>query len=169
MTGRRSGVSREARTHTHAAWELRGLVLVLQEAKEDAEMDAEIALEMALERERKLSASSKSSSVGGAYVGPCPHSPGQVGWGGGRLYSLLNLHSTESGTACAGLCGVCRPLQEEEEHCGELLSSRKMSVSRMHSLPNDSYMFRPVRPASAPYRLEEVELSPQHQHAGDYY
>uniref|UniRef100_A0A8C6UKW8 Voltage-dependent T-type calcium channel subunit alpha-1H n=1 Tax=Neogobius melanostomus TaxID=47308 RepID=A0A8C6UKW8_9GOBI len=31
-----------------------------------------------------------------------------------------------------------------------------MSVSRMHSLPNDSYMFRPVRPASAPYPLEEV-------------
>uniref|UniRef100_A0A8C9Z733 Voltage-dependent T-type calcium channel subunit alpha-1H n=1 Tax=Sander lucioperca TaxID=283035 RepID=A0A8C9Z733_SANLU len=45
--------------------------------------------------------------------------------------------------------------------CGDqdLLSSRKMSVSRMHSLPNDSYMFRPVRPASAPNPLEEVELS----------
>uniref|UniRef100_A0A8C2J209 Voltage-dependent T-type calcium channel subunit alpha-1H n=1 Tax=Cyprinus carpio TaxID=7962 RepID=A0A8C2J209_CYPCA len=40
-----------------------------------------------------------------------------------------------------------------------LLSPRKMSVSRMHSLPNDSYMFRPVRPASAPYPLEEVETS----------
>uniref|UniRef100_A0A3Q1EQH8 Voltage-dependent T-type calcium channel subunit alpha n=1 Tax=Acanthochromis polyacanthus TaxID=80966 RepID=A0A3Q1EQH8_9TELE len=43
------------------------------------------------------------------------------------------------------------------------LSSGKMSVSRMHSLPNDSYMFQPVRPASAPYPLEEVDLSPQHQ------
>lgn len=40
-----------------------------------------------------------------------------------------------------------------------LLSPRKMLVSRMHSLPNDSYMFRPVRPASAPYPLEEVEPS----------
>uniref|UniRef100_A0AAQ5XIM3 Voltage-dependent T-type calcium channel subunit alpha-1H n=1 Tax=Amphiprion ocellaris TaxID=80972 RepID=A0AAQ5XIM3_AMPOC len=38
------------------------------------------------------------------------------------------------------------------------LSSGKMSVSRMHSLPNDSYMFRPVRPASAPYPLEELDL-----------
>ncbi|XP_067275630.1 voltage-dependent T-type calcium channel subunit alpha-1H isoform X2 [Pseudorasbora parva] len=38
-----------------------------------------------------------------------------------------------------------------------LLSPQKMSVSRMHSLPNDSYMFRPVRPASAPYPPEEVE------------
>uniref|UniRef100_A0A665W2T0 Voltage-dependent T-type calcium channel subunit alpha-1H n=1 Tax=Echeneis naucrates TaxID=173247 RepID=A0A665W2T0_ECHNA len=48
----------------------------------------------------------------------------------------------------------------------DLLSSRKMSVSRMHSLPNDSYMFQPVRPASAPHPLEEVELTPQHQHSG---
>ncbi|KAM8844060.1 voltage-dependent T-type calcium channel subunit alpha-1H [Spinachia spinachia] len=99
-----------------------------KEAKEDAEMDAEIALEMAMERERKLSATSSNSSVGGAYVGPCPHSPGQ----------------------------------EEEVQCGDPMSSRKMSVSRMHSLPNDSYMFRPVRPAGAPSPLEEAELGPQH-------
>uniref|UniRef100_A0A3B3W328 Voltage-dependent T-type calcium channel subunit alpha-1H n=1 Tax=Poecilia latipinna TaxID=48699 RepID=A0A3B3W328_9TELE len=39
----------------------------------------------------------------------------------------------------------------------DLLSSGKMSVSRMHSLPNDSYMFQPVRPASAPYPLKEVD------------
>uniref|UniRef100_A0A3B4UUH4 Voltage-dependent T-type calcium channel subunit alpha-1H n=1 Tax=Seriola dumerili TaxID=41447 RepID=A0A3B4UUH4_SERDU len=60
------------------------------------------------------------------------------------------------------LCGLCLPLQEEEVQYEDqdLLSSRKMSVSRMHSLPNDSYMFRPVRPASAPYPLEEVDLSP---------
>lgn len=53
--------------------------LFLQEAKEDAEMDAEIALEMAMERQRRLSTTSNNSSVGGTYVGPCPHSPGQVG------------------------------------------------------------------------------------------
>uniref|UniRef100_A0A4W6C1T5 Voltage-dependent T-type calcium channel subunit alpha-1H n=1 Tax=Lates calcarifer TaxID=8187 RepID=A0A4W6C1T5_LATCA len=40
-----------------------------------------------------------------------------------------------------------------------MLSTRKMSVSRMHSLPNDSYMFRPVRPASAPYPLDEHFIS----------
>lgn len=45
--------------------------------------------------------------------------------------------------------------------------SEKMSVSRMHSLPNDSYMFRPVRPASAPYPLEEVDGSAQDQHSGN--
>ncbi|KAK5856529.1 hypothetical protein PBY51_008118 [Eleginops maclovinus] len=107
-----------------------------KEAKEDAEMDAEIALEMAMERQRKLSTTSHNSSVAGTYVGPCPNSPGE----------------------------------EEEEEVQyidpDLLSSRKMSVSRMHSLPNDSYMFRPVRPASAPFPLEEVELSSQHQHSG---
>ncbi|TKS91754.1 Voltage-dependent T-type calcium channel subunit alpha-1H [Collichthys lucidus] len=105
-----------------------------KEAKEDAEMDAEIALEMAMERQRKLSTTSSNSSVGGTYVGPCPHSPGQ---------------------------------EEEVQYCDrDLLSPRKMSVSRMHSLPNDSYMFRPVRPASAPYPLEEVVHSPHHQHSG---
>ncbi|XP_075310983.1 voltage-dependent T-type calcium channel subunit alpha-1H [Odontesthes bonariensis] len=104
-----------------------------KEAKEDAEMDAEIALEMAMERQRKQSNTSDSSSVGGTYVGPCPHSPGQE--------------------------------EEVQYNDQNLLSTRKMSVSRMHSLPNDSYMFRPVRPASAPYPLEEVDVSPKHQHS----
>ena len=65
---------------------------------------------------------------------------------------------------------LCLPLQEEEVNCvqEDLLSPRKMSVSRMHSLPNDSYMFQPVHPTSAPYLLEEVEPSPQHQHSGTH-
>uniref|UniRef100_A0A674NH58 Calcium channel, voltage-dependent, T type, alpha 1H subunit a n=1 Tax=Takifugu rubripes TaxID=31033 RepID=A0A674NH58_TAKRU len=51
-----------------------------KEAKEDAEMDAEIALEMAMEQQqRRSSMASSHSSVEGTYVGPCPHSPGQVG------------------------------------------------------------------------------------------
>uniref|UniRef100_A0A4W6C320 Voltage-dependent T-type calcium channel subunit alpha-1H n=1 Tax=Lates calcarifer TaxID=8187 RepID=A0A4W6C320_LATCA len=58
--------------------------------------------------------------------------------------------------------------QEVQYEDQDMLSTRKMSVSRMHSLPNDSYMFRPVRPASAPYPLDEVDLSPQHQHSGNY-
>lgn len=159
----------------------------LQEAKEDAEMDAEIALEMALERQRRVSTTSNNSSAGGTYVGPCPHSPGQVGTP--LPYSWVKQQNV---AACVSqyvlsfkpllviqfsfvqtqsvlrLCGLCLPLQEEEVQYGDqdLLSPRKMSVCRMHSLPNDSYMFRPVRPASAPYPLEEVELSPQHQHSG---
>uniref|UniRef100_A0A8B9T905 Calcium voltage-gated channel subunit alpha1 H n=1 Tax=Anas platyrhynchos TaxID=8839 RepID=A0A8B9T905_ANAPL len=39
-----------------------------------------------------------------------------------------------------------------------LLTVRKISVSRMHSLPNDSYMFRPVMPAKTPFPLHEVEM-----------
>ncbi|XP_063082325.1 voltage-dependent T-type calcium channel subunit alpha-1H isoform X1 [Cavia porcellus] len=35
---------------------------------------------------------------------------------------------------------------------------RKVSVSRMLSLPSDSYMFRPVAPATAPHPLQEVEM-----------
>ncbi|XP_059203397.1 voltage-dependent T-type calcium channel subunit alpha-1H [Centropristis striata] len=81
----------------------------------------------------------------------------------------LSTNSNNSSTA-GTYVGPCphSPGQEEEVQYGDddLLSSKKMSVSRMHSLPNDSYMFRPVRPASAPYPLEEVELSPQHQHSG---
>uniref|UniRef100_A0AAX7UKZ5 Voltage-dependent T-type calcium channel subunit alpha-1H n=1 Tax=Astatotilapia calliptera TaxID=8154 RepID=A0AAX7UKZ5_ASTCA len=50
-----------------------------------------------------------------------------------------------------------RRLSTNSNNSSNLLSS-KISVSRMHSLPNDSYMFRPVRPASAPYPLEEVDL-----------
>ncbi|XP_075937609.1 voltage-dependent T-type calcium channel subunit alpha-1H [Anarhichas minor] len=81
-----------------------------------------------------------------------------------RKLSITPNNSSVEGT----YVGPCphSPGQEEEVQYGDLLSSRKMSVSRMHSLPNDSYMFRPVRPASAPYPLEEVELSPQHQHSG---
>ncbi|KAK6312587.1 hypothetical protein J4Q44_G00182510 [Coregonus suidteri] len=59
--------------------------------------------------------------------------------------------------------------QEEECQCSqeeELLSPRKMSVSRMHSLPNDSYMFPPVRPASATYPLQEDHTSLLHQASG---
>ena len=124
-------------------------------------MDAEIALEMAMERQRRLSTTSNNSSGGGTYVGPRPNSPGQVG--GTLLESeLIYCRRVQS------LHWLCLPLQDEEVQCvdRDLLSPRKMSVSRMHSLPNDSYMFRPVRPASAPYSLEEVELSPQHQHSG---
>lgn len=50
-----------------------------------------------------------------------------------------------------------------------LLSPRKMSVSRMHSLPNDSYMFRPVRPASAPYPLQEVVPTQSYLALGTYF
>ncbi|XP_073916569.1 voltage-dependent T-type calcium channel subunit alpha-1H [Castor canadensis] len=48
-----------------------------------------------------------------------------------------------------------------------LLVVRKVSVSRMLSLPNDSYMFRPVAPAAAahPHPLQEVEMEIYSGHA----
>uniref|UniRef100_A0A8C6NF21 Voltage-dependent T-type calcium channel subunit alpha-1H n=1 Tax=Melopsittacus undulatus TaxID=13146 RepID=A0A8C6NF21_MELUD len=47
---------------------------------------------------------------------------------------------------------------QESKDTQNLLTVRKISVSRMHSLPNDSYMFRPVMPAKAPFPLHEVEM-----------
>ncbi|MEQ2311331.1 hypothetical protein AMECASPLE_018777, partial [Ameca splendens] len=79
--------------------------------------------------------------------------------------------STESNNSSVGgtYIGPCPNSPEEEEDLQyndqDPLSSGKMSVSRMHSLPNDSYMFQPVRPASAPYPLKEVVASSEHQHA----
>uniref|UniRef100_A0A8C2FXZ6 Calcium channel, voltage-dependent, T type, alpha 1H subunit a n=1 Tax=Cyprinus carpio TaxID=7962 RepID=A0A8C2FXZ6_CYPCA len=112
-----------------------------KEAKEDAEMDAEIEMEMEMARRlSNVSAGSSSGPEGRAtYIGPHPDSPGQV-----YMPRFAPNVSEDEG------------MQRTQEN---LLSPRKMSVSRMHSLPNDSYMFRPVRPASAPYPLEEVETS----------
>ncbi|KAM3598194.1 uncharacterized protein V6R79_014892 [Siganus canaliculatus] len=83
-----------------------------------------------------------------------------------RRLSTTSNNSSVGGTY-VGPCPNSPGQDEERQYSNQdLLSPRKMSVSRMHSLPNDSYMFRPVRPASAPYPLEEVDLSPQHQHSG---
>uniref|UniRef100_A0AAZ3NQU6 Ion transport domain-containing protein n=1 Tax=Oncorhynchus tshawytscha TaxID=74940 RepID=A0AAZ3NQU6_ONCTS len=68
-----------------------------KEAKEDAEMDAEIALEM--ERARRLSSASNESALGGAYVGPRPHSPGQLENG-----------SESVGHQTPGCCSVVRTI-----------------------------------------------------------
>ncbi|XP_054616531.1 voltage-dependent T-type calcium channel subunit alpha-1H-like isoform X2 [Dunckerocampus dactyliophorus] len=83
-----------------------------------------------------------------------------------RRLSTTSSNSSEAGT----FVGPCpqSPVQERVR-CSEeddQQASEKMSVSRMHSLPNDSYMFRPVRPASAPYPLEEVDVSAHDQHSG---
>ncbi|KAF3700377.1 Voltage-dependent T-type calcium channel subunit alpha-1H [Channa argus] len=72
---------------------------------------------------------------------------------------------SSAGGTYVGPCPHSPGQEEEVQDEGQDLSG-KMSVSRMHSLPSDSYMFRPVRPVSTPDPLEEVELSPQHQHLG---
>uniref|UniRef100_A0A4X2L8Q0 Calcium voltage-gated channel subunit alpha1 H n=1 Tax=Vombatus ursinus TaxID=29139 RepID=A0A4X2L8Q0_VOMUR len=56
------------------------------------------------------------------------------------------------------------PMGSHQEGTGSSRESRnllvvhKVAVSRMHSLPNDSYMFRPVVPATAPNTLQEVKM-----------
>ncbi|XP_041670755.1 voltage-dependent T-type calcium channel subunit alpha-1G isoform X2 [Cheilinus undulatus] len=45
---------------------------------------------------------------------------------------------------------------------GNLLSVKKPTVGRTHSLPNDSYMFIPLQPALAPAQLLAQTQGPQH-------
>ncbi|XP_042654713.1 voltage-dependent T-type calcium channel subunit alpha-1H isoform X4 [Tyto alba] len=107
-----------------------------KEAKEDAEMDAEIELEMS----RGATTSATSGSKGGA-VAPASRAP------------FRSQETTKSEPAVQGGAASLRPQDSQN-----LLTVRKISVSRMHSLPNDSYMFRPVMPAKAPFPLHEVEM-----------
>uniref|UniRef100_A0A8C2SYA5 Calcium voltage-gated channel subunit alpha1 H n=1 Tax=Coturnix japonica TaxID=93934 RepID=A0A8C2SYA5_COTJA len=121
-----------------------------KEAKEDAEMDAEIELEMS----RGASTSATSGSRGGAVAlesrAPCR----TRGFKAKRSHKPTQMLTDPSlSLALQGGTGSLQPQDSQN-----LLTVRKISVSRMHSLPNDSYMFRPVMPAKAPYPLHEVEM-----------
>ncbi|XP_062444633.1 voltage-dependent T-type calcium channel subunit alpha-1H isoform X2 [Rhea pennata] len=113
-----------------------------KEAKEDAEMDAEIELEMS----RGATTSAAGGSRGGtvALEGRAPYRSQDTMKSESAVQAK---HQALGGTAC---------LQPQDSQ--NLLTVRKISVSRMHSLPNDSYMFRPVMPAKAPFPLHEVEM-----------
>ncbi|XP_058013632.1 voltage-dependent T-type calcium channel subunit alpha-1H [Ahaetulla prasina] len=102
-----------------------------KEAKEDAEMDAEIELEMSrgISTPERTMDGRQTPSKGGS--------------------PLLVKHQVMGASAAAA--GGLRDPQN-------LLTLRKISVARMHSLPNDSYMFRPVMPAKPPFPLHEGEL-----------
>uniref|UniRef100_A0A4X2L1Z1 Calcium voltage-gated channel subunit alpha1 H n=1 Tax=Vombatus ursinus TaxID=29139 RepID=A0A4X2L1Z1_VOMUR len=100
-----------------------------KEAREDAEMDAEIELEMA------QSGTAPAAVVRGPGPPPGPDSDS------GAHY----LVSLQEGTGSS-------------RESRNLLVVHKVAVSRMHSLPNDSYMFRPVVPATAPNTLQEVKM-----------
>ncbi|NWQ89362.1 CAC1H protein, partial [Burhinus bistriatus] len=113
-----------------------------KEAKEDAEMDAEIELEMS----RGATTSATSGSRGGA-VAPDSRVP---------YRSQETMKSDSAVQVKHQALGGTASLRPEDSQ--NLLTVRKISVSRMHSLPNDSYMFRPVMPAKAPFPLHEVEM-----------
>ncbi|KAM4024360.1 voltage-dependent T-type calcium channel subunit alpha-1H isoform 3-T3 [Anomaloglossus baeobatrachus] len=103
-----------------------------KEAKEDAEMDAEIEMEMSR-----------------AVTPVCPVGPPSLDgntMGGGKMKNDLLTHARDGDVYMRDGTGS-----------QNLLTVRKVSVSRMLSLPNDSYMFRPVLPAKSSYPLREVE------------
>ncbi|NXM78052.1 CAC1H protein, partial [Serilophus lunatus] len=116
-----------------------------KEAKEDAEMDAEIELEMS----RGTGTSAMGGSRAGA-VAPESRAPYGAQEPSSRGGGSPNHHPWQEQLISAG---SLRPQDSQN-----LLTVRKISVSRMHSLPNDSYMFRPVMPAKAPFPLHEVEM-----------
>ncbi|NXD62228.1 CAC1H protein, partial [Eolophus roseicapillus] len=111
-----------------------------KEAKEDAEMDAEIELEMS----RGAPTSATSGSRGA--VAPESRAP----------YRSQETTKNDPSPCLLALQGSAASLRPQDSQ--NLLTVRKISVSRMHSLPNDSYMFRPVMPAKAPFPLHEVEM-----------
>ncbi|KAG9349787.1 hypothetical protein JZ751_026140 [Albula glossodonta] len=110
----------------------------LEESNKEAKEDAEMDAEIELEMTRRLSTTS-----GGMTLGP----ESRATYMGPRPDS-------------PGQGETLLPAQEN------LLSVRKTSVSRMHSLPNDSYMFRPVRPACSPHPLQEVDSFEGNLHLG---
>ncbi|XP_048351510.1 voltage-dependent T-type calcium channel subunit alpha-1H isoform X1 [Sphaerodactylus townsendi] len=158
-----------------------------KEAKEDAEMDAEIELEMSRGASTPARTPDGGGPLGSHDVSK-PGSPFLIKHQGLEVlscedvsFALPDLDLLEGGADSlmefASFCSsphrsVPTPSHRapggkaKEAVAGlgpnrdpqNLLMVRKISVARMHSLPNDSYMFRPVIPAKAPYPLHEVEL-----------
>ncbi|NWQ65057.1 CAC1H protein, partial [Neopipo cinnamomea] len=126
-----------------------------KEAKEDAEMDAEIELEMS----RGTSTSATGGSRGGAVApegrAPCRAQESLKAAVQVKHQALVRAPQKAPG---AGRGWITRQSDPRPQESQNLLTVRKISVSRMHSLPNDSYMFRPVMPAKAPFPLHEVEM-----------
>ncbi|XP_039937290.1 voltage-dependent T-type calcium channel subunit alpha-1G isoform X16 [Hirundo rustica] len=113
-----------------------------KEAKEEAELEAELEMEMKT-------------------ISPGQHSPSAIfAWTG-----------TTSGERPESPCGFTNPMQIKADlrskddtltlsPSKDLLSVRKPSVGRTHSLPNDSYMFQP--PYSSPCPASLGDRKPAH-------
>ncbi|KAJ8246072.1 hypothetical protein GJAV_G00263340 [Gymnothorax javanicus] len=110
----------------------------LEESNKEAKEDAEIDAEIEQEITRRLSTTS-----GGMNLGPESRA------------TYMGPHPDSPGPDEALLSAQ-----------DNMLSVRKTSVSRMHSLPNDSYMFRPVKPANSPRPLPEVDSHEGNLHLG---
>uniref|UniRef100_A0A8C2UH92 Voltage-dependent T-type calcium channel subunit alpha n=1 Tax=Coturnix japonica TaxID=93934 RepID=A0A8C2UH92_COTJA len=112
-----------------------------KEAKEEAELEAELEMEMKT-------------------ISPGQHSPSDIfTWMGG-----VGGERPESPRGCPHPLDAVLALSP----CQDLLSVRKPSVGRTHSLPNDSYMFHTSQPLSRPSTASLRDGNPaQHKaHSG---
>uniref|UniRef100_A0A663LXS9 Voltage-dependent T-type calcium channel subunit alpha n=1 Tax=Athene cunicularia TaxID=194338 RepID=A0A663LXS9_ATHCN len=118
-----------------------------KEAKEEAELEAELEMEMKT-------------------ITPGQHSPSDIfAWTGSTGGERPESPPGSEPLRQAGAAGVRHALaQPFPTHLGpgrkDLLSVRKPSVGRTHSLPNDSYMFQP--PYSSPCPASLGERNPAH-------
>uniref|UniRef100_A0A669Q7Y8 Voltage-dependent T-type calcium channel subunit alpha-1G n=1 Tax=Phasianus colchicus TaxID=9054 RepID=A0A669Q7Y8_PHACC len=121
-----------------------------KEAKEEAELEAELEMEMKT-------------------ISPGQHSPSDIfTWMGG-----VGGERPESPRGCPHPLQIkaelrCRDAALALSPCQDLLSVRKPSVGRTHSLPNDSYMFHTAQPRCRPSTASPRHGSPaQHKaHSG---
>ncbi|XP_049668023.1 voltage-dependent T-type calcium channel subunit alpha-1G isoform X12 [Accipiter gentilis] len=113
-----------------------------KEAKEEAELEAELEMEMKT-------------------ITPGQHSPSDIfAWTGGAAGER-----PESPRGCTNPMQIKADLRSKDDTLTlspskDLLSVRKPSVGRTHSLPNDSYMFQP--PYSSPCPASLGERNPAH-------
>ncbi|XP_052663405.1 voltage-dependent T-type calcium channel subunit alpha-1G isoform X16 [Harpia harpyja] len=113
-----------------------------KEAKEEAELEAELEMEMKT-------------------ITPGQHSPSDIfTWTGGA-----GGERPESPRGCTNPMQIKADLRSKDDTLTlspskDLLSVRKPSVGRTHSLPNDSYMFQP--PYSSPCPASLGERNPAH-------
>ncbi|XP_069655268.1 voltage-dependent T-type calcium channel subunit alpha-1G isoform X16 [Haliaeetus albicilla] len=113
-----------------------------KEAKEEAELEAELEMEMKT-------------------ITPGQHSPSDIfAWTGGA-----GGERPESPRGCTNPMQIKADLRSKDDTLTlspskDLLSVRKPSVGRTHSLPNDSYMFQP--PYSSPCPASLGERNPAH-------
>eukprot|EP00076_Gallus_gallus_P027614 XP_015150973.2 voltage-dependent T-type calcium channel subunit alpha-1G isoform X11 [Gallus gallus] len=132
-----------------------------KEAKEEAELEAELEMEMKTISPGQHNPSDIFTWMGG--VGGerpesprgCPH-PLQI-----QVDSQLSLVYPMAELRCRDAALALSP-------CQDLLSVRKPSVGRTHSLPNDSYMFHTSQPRSRPSTASLRDGNPaQHKvHSG---
>ncbi|KAM4820283.1 voltage-dependent T-type calcium channel subunit alpha-1H [Thomomys bottae] len=119
------------------------VVAVLMKHLEENNKEAREAAEAEAEADAELELAMAQGAGGPAQVGRARPGGGSWGAAGGVDSPLLPPQgSPDPGPGASSLV------------------LRKVSVSRMLSLPNDSYMFRPVAPALAPHGhpLQEVEV-----------